>query len=351
MYPMPPQPPGPPKRGGAGRALFYTLLTLLILPFGAMGWLLLMTIVAALVGSAPRDRVVMTTVRDGDAQEEVAVVPLVGEIDENAARKVDRILSKLEDEKRVKAVVLEIDSPGGTVTASDEIYKRIRRFKSDRSDKGLSNQIVVSMKSMATSGGYYAACAGDYLYAEPTTMTGNIGVLMPRYNFSGLMQKYGVEETTIVSTGSKYKNAGSPFKPENEQDTKYLQALADTAFSQFKKVVKDGRGGKLAGKPEDLFSGRVYTATEAKDAGLVDDIGYPHDAYAHAAKQAGLTKPQVVRYDEPQPSLLQMMAEGRLPGINATNANGGGGGVTVNGVELNSPHALDQFRTQRLLYH
>jgi protease IV len=343
-----PPPPGPPRRGGFGRSVFFLLLSLLLIPMIALSWLLVAGIFAAAFGPNPTDRIITTTVQDGDAQEEVAVIPLVGEIDESAARRIDRCLNRVQNAKNVKAVVLEIDSPGGTVTASDEIYRRIRRYKDDRADKGLPNQVVVSMKSMATSGGYYAACAGDYLYAEPTTLTGNIGVLMPRYNFSGLMQKYGVEETTVVSTGSKYKNAGSPFQPENERDKKYLQSLADAAFGQFKQVVKDGRGKKLTATPEDLFSGRVFVAQEAKDAGLVDNIGYPFDAYAYAAKLASLSKAKIVRYEEPPPSILNMVAQGRIPGTKAENS---GATLNVNGVQVNAgPRTLDQFRTERLLY-
>jgi len=328
--------------------VFFLLLSLLLVPMVAIGWLILLAIAGMAFGPNPSDRIITTTIQDGDAQEEIAVVPLVGEIEETAARRIDRCLNRIANSKNVKAVVLEIDSPGGTVTASDEIYKRIRRYKDDRADKGLPNQVVVSMKSMATSGGYYAACAGDFLYAEPTTLTGNIGVLMPRYNFSGLMQKYGVEETTVVSTGSKYKNAGSPFQPENERDKKYLQALADAAFGQFKQVVKDGRGKKLTATPEELFSGRVFVAQEAKDAGLVDDIGYPFDAYAYAARTAGLNKAKIVRYEEPPPSILSMVAQGRLPG---TKADNNGATLNVNGAQITAgPQALDQFRTERLLY-
>lgn len=344
MAPRGPQPAAPPapRRGKAGRAILFTLLALVLL--GSLG-LNALIVLAAVFGSGPHDRLVTTTVAEGDAQQEVAVVPLVGDIDEAAARRVERCFNRLQDDKDVKAVVVEIDSPGGTVTAADEIYQRIRRFKRDRAAKGLPNQVIVSMKSMATSGGYYAACAGDYVFAEPTTLTGNIGVLMPRYNFSALMEKHGVEETTIVSTGAKFKNAGSPFRPETEQDQRYLQALADSAFTRFKKVVTDGRGSKLTGKPDELFSGRVFVANEAKDAGLVDDIGYPHDAYKYAATQAGLSEPNVVRYEEPAPSILSLLASGQVPSPKAA------AGVSVNGFEVNArPEMLDQFRTQRLLY-
>ena len=161
-------------------------------------------------------------------------------------------------------MVFEIDSPGGTVTASDEIYNRIRRFK-DEAPKRVP--VVVSMGSLATSGGYYAACGADYVFAQPTTFTGNIGVLMPRYNFSKLMEKYGVEETTIVSTGAKYKNAGSSSSPRTSRGQEVHAATGRRAFTQFKQVVKNGRGSKLNGESEEIVNGKVYTAKEAKDLG------------------------------------------------------------------------------------
>jgi protease-4 len=335
----------PQRRGGAGRAIFLTLVILLLL--GSLGFNLLIVGAMVLSGGS-HDRIITTTVEDGNADQEVAVIPLTGEIDDETARRIDRFLNHIDEDKEVKAVVLEIDSPGGTVTAADEIYKRVRRFKDERAARGLPNHVVVSMKSMATSGGYYAACAGDYVFAEPTTLTGNIGVLLPRYNVSGLMQKYGVEETTIVSSGAKYKNAGSPFKPEAEQDTRYLQALADHAFTRFKTVVTEGRGAKLVGKKEDLFNGRVFVAGEAKDAGLVDDIGYPHDAYAYAARLASLSKPTVVRYEEPNPSLLGLLTHGQVPSRQTTGKTGA---VSANGIEIGAgPEALDSLRTHRLLY-
>jgi protease-4 len=208
------------------------------------------------------------------------------------------------------------------------------------------------MKSMATSGGFYAACAGDYIFAEPTTFTGNIGVLMPSFNFSGLLNKYGVEETTIVSTGATFKNAGSPYRPEQEQDRKYLQSLADHAFTLFKQVVSAGRGPRLTGKIDDLANGKVYIASEAKDAGLVDAIGYPRDAYAYAATAVNAKNPSIVRYQDSPPSLASLLPFLASRANTApASASGGAGGVTVNGVNVNvGPETLDRFSTPRLLY-
>jgi len=327
----------------------------MVLVFLALGGSLMLNVLQFIGGTdglSGGRGVVMTQVASGDADQQIAVVPLEGEVDGAAADRIDRFLERIEENSNVKAVVLEIDTPGGTVTASDEIYERVLRYKQARKEKGRSDLVVVSMKSMATSGGFYAACAGDYIFAEQTTFTGNIGVLMPSFNFSGLLNKYGVEETTIVSTGATFKNAGSPYQPKQEQDRKYLQNLADHAFKRFKDVVSAGRGTRLTGKIDDLANGKVYVASEAKDAGLIDAIGYPRDAYAYAAATVGAKNPSIVRYQDSPPSLASLLPLlGSRSNAGPASAAGGAGGVTVNGINLNvGPETLDRFTTPRLLY-
>jgi protease-4 len=164
------------------------------------------------------------------------------------------------------------------------------------------------MRGMATSGGYYVSCASDYIFAEPGCLTGNIGVLFPRFNMSELFDKWGLKETTITATvkGHSYKNAGSMFQPENPQDEAYLQGLIDGTFAQFKAVVLTGRKGKLVDKTGDVFSGKAFIAQDALDRGLVDQIGYPEKAYDYAASTAGLGGHSVVRYT-PNATLIQLL--------------------------------------------
>jgi protease-4 len=340
MYPMMPPPmmmpfaPQPPRRGGVGRALLWAFV-LILLAVSVLCNLLLLGGRAMGSGSTT----IRETVKEGSADQRVAIVPIVGVIDSNMSEQVDHFLDEAEKDSGVKAVVLQIDSPGGTVTASDEIYARLLRFKQDK-----KVPVIVSMGSLATSGGYYAACAGDYLFAEQTTLTGNIGVLMPRFNFSKLMEKYGVEENTIVSEGARFKNAGSTFSPDTPEATKYLQGLANSMFARFKDVVKQGRGKKIASM-ESVADGRAFTASEAKSNGLVDDIGYLGTAIEYATKTAGLSKPTVIRYSHP-PSLLDLFgASSHVPGTRAS------GGVTVNGVNVNVDRKLlEELMTPRVLY-
>lgn len=332
--PMMMMPPPQPPRGGGIRAFLMTMLVLgLLLSVGIN----IVLLVLSAGGSGGSGSALQLTISPGSQREKVAVIPLRGMIEANASYRFDHFMDMAEADGDVKAVVLEIDSPGGTVTASDEIYDRIRRFKQNK-----NVPVVVTMGSLATSGGYYTACGADYIFAQPTTMTGNIGVLMPRLNFSKLFEKYGVAETTIVSQGARFKNAGSSYAEETPEERKYLQDLIDTAFERFKKVVVDGRGAALKGNIDDIANGKVYIAKDAVRLGLIDEEGYAEDAYNYAAAQAGLSSPQIVRYEVP-PTFLQrlLMSDSKSEAPVAS-----GGGVTIH-VDAK---LLDELSTPRPLY-
>ncbi len=330
MMSFPPLPPAPPRRGGAGRAI---LLTLLIVGL----CLSLLVNLALMAGGAVGGAGDQATVQDGARDQQIAVIPLRGIIEGNAAVRFDQYADRIEADPNVKALVVEIDSPGGTVTASDEIYERLRRLKANR-----PMPVVVTMGSLATSGGYFTACGADYIFAQKTTMTGNIGVLMPRFNFNKLMEKYGVEETTIVSSGATFKNAGSSYGKETPEERRYLQELIDTAFGRFKEVVVQGRGAKLKANIDDIANGKVYTAKEAAKLGLIDQEGYADDAYRHAASAAGLGKPMVVRYETPPTFMERLMSKSTAGDAASASA----GGVTIN-VDAK---LIEQLSTPRLLY-
>jgi protease-4 len=328
----------PPRRGGAGRAIFTTMLVLFML----VSLLLNLVLLAGSLGGGSGSR--QTTIQSGKVTEKIAIIPLKGVIYPNTAAQFSRFMDIAGKDKSVKAIVIEIDSPGGTVTASDEIYNRLKTFKSKK-----SIPVVVSMASLATSGGYYAACGADYVVAQPTTFTGNIGVLMPRYNFSKLMEKYGVEETTIVSSGAKFKNAGSSFRPESPEETAYMQQLADSAFVQFKKVVTQGRSSKLKGKIDEIANGKVYTAEVALGLGLIDQVGYLQDAQSVAQTQAGLSNPTIVRYQEDPPSLLKVLLSSNSTGPAQGNGAPGTVNVTLDArllTELTTPRPMYLWRGQ-----
>ena len=187
-----------------------------------------------------------------------------GSLTTTARRRSTLVLKDVEKDSAVRALVVEIDTPGGSATASDEMYHRLDRFKNDK-----HVPVVIAMRGMATSGGYYVSSAGDYIFAEPGCLTGNIGVLFPRFNLSKLANEYGVYESTLTATtpGHSYKNAGSMFQPANPLDEQYLQGLVDGTFAQFKSVVETGRKGKLSDKEGDIFSGKAFIAADALRAG------------------------------------------------------------------------------------
>jgi len=345
MYPqIPPMmmaPPPPPKQSGRGftKGIFVTLATTI---FGlSLAMNLYLLILSGVVGGMSATNT--ATLHDGDPTQKIAVIPVTGMILDEAAEKFDRFMRIAEKDANVKAIVVEVDSPGGAVTASDEIFHRIQVYKQNKP----TIPVVISMGGLATSGGYYLACAGDHILAQQSTMTGNIGVLMPRFNVHELFDKWGIEETTIQSTGANFKNAGSMFKPEDPQETAYIQSIADEAFTQFKNAVVKGRGSKLTQPIDQIANGKVYMANEAKSLGLIDQIGYPEDAFAWAAKKAGLTKQMVVRYQDP-PSFMELFsAKSSVPGAGVSS----NAGVTINGVNVNLDlKSLTELTTPRLMY-
>ncbi|HEY2588276.1 MAG TPA: signal peptide peptidase SppA [Tepidisphaeraceae bacterium] len=330
-------PPPPTRRGGVGRALF---LVVLILMLGG-SLLLNLLLGASIVGDSFDHGVNSTVLTSGDANQQIAVVPIDGVITDATRAKFERFMRHVDEDKSIKALVLEIDSPGGEVTPSDEIYSRIMKFKQDH--PGIP--VAASMRAMATSGAYYAACGADHLVAEQTTITGSIGVLWPRYNVADLMQKWGVKDKTIVSTGTPYKAAGSPFQTSDEKTEQYLQGLVDTAFRQFKSVVGKSRRASLKPGIDEIANGKAYTAQEALANGLVDELGYLDAAVTWAATNAHLSKPTVVKYEE-HVTLLD-----RLPFAQSQLGSFKSQGVNTNGVNVNvDRQVIDSFAHPRMQY-
>jgi protease-4 len=201
-------------------------------------------------------------------------------------------LEKAAQDDRIKAVVLKINSPGGTVSAADVILHEIKGFKAK---KGVP--VVVCLQGLAASGGYYVAQAGDTIIAYPTCITGSIGVIAMKFNLQGLMDKVGVGED-VVKTG-KWKDFWSPFRPATPQEKEMMQHIIDDFYREFVNVVAQGR--KLSLKQAlAVADGRIFTASQARDLGLVDQLGYLDDAIELAKTKAGLdTGARVVIYHRP----------------------------------------------------
>ena len=198
-------------------------------------------------------------------------------------------LTKAEQDDHVKAVVLRINTPGGTVTASDLVYHELKAFKKKR-----EMPVIAAIMDLGTSGGYYVAMAADHILVHPSTITGSIGVIMVTMNAQGLLEKVGVQPAAIVS-GPK-KSMGSPFRPLNDEERAIFQGVIDNLYERFLAVVEEGRPGLSKDKIRSLADGRIYSADIAKDQGLVDDIGYLDEAIDLAKKEAKLDEAQVVTY-------------------------------------------------------
>ena len=201
-------------------------------------------------------------------------------------------LTKAAKDENVKAVVLRINTPGGTVTASDIIYHELKTFKATR-----KVPIVASIMDLGTSGGYYIAAAADSVMAHPSSVTGSIGVIMLTMNARGLLEKVGVEATAVTS--GPRKDMGSPFRTMTTEERAIFQGLIDTFYQRFLTIVKEGRSNLQMEQIQRLADGRIYTGEQAKAAGLVDEIGYLEDAVELAKKKAGLTEARVVTYQRP----------------------------------------------------
>jgi protease-4 len=201
-------------------------------------------------------------------------------------------LEKASQDQKVKAVVLKINSPGGTVTASDIIYHELQGFR-----RRTKLPMVAVMMDVAASGGYYVALAADTIVAHPTSVTGSIGVIMVTVNADGLLQKIGVTAAAIKS--GPYKDMGSPLRALTPEERVIFQSVIDDLYGQF--VAKVAERREIAPETaQQLADGRIYTAQQALADKLVDRIGYIPDALDLARKAAGVQEARIVVYQRPR---------------------------------------------------
>ncbi len=254
------------------------LIILGILAFLAVGFTVLL--ITVVTGSSERTETISTG--SGD---KIAVVELKGVI--VSSEELVRQFKKFRENRAVRAILLRIDSPGGAVVPSQEMFEEVKKTR----DAG--KPVVVSMGSLAASGGYYVACGASKLVANRGTLTGSIGVISEFLQLHDALGKLGIDVKTIKS--GALKDAGSPTRKMTEQDQKYFQDLMDNVHRQFMKVVESERkidhGVLLA-----LADGRVFTGEQAVGFGLVDTLGTFEDAVRIAGQLAGITgEPSLIR--------------------------------------------------------
>ncbi|MBL8167466.1 MAG: signal peptide peptidase SppA [Acidobacteria bacterium] len=231
----------------------------------------------------------------------IAVIPVEGVIDDAMAKSINRYLKQYGEDNRVKAIVLRVDSPGGGVSASQEIYREVKRLKDEK-----KKTIVVSMASVAASGGYYIACPADKIFANPGTVTGSIGVIAEWLNYKDLAEWAKVKP--VVFKSGEFKDTGSPTRELTEREKEYFQGMINELYGQFVQAVTDGRKGRGSEGNELneervklLADGRVYTGESARKYGLIDEIGNYQDALKATAKMIGVKgEPQLVTPPKPR---------------------------------------------------
>ena len=251
----------------------------------------------------------------GEGPDKVAVIPVQGAIasaDSSLGGAQPTVtpegladaLAQAADDDGVQAVVLEVNSPGGGVTASDEMHQSIVDFK-----KNTGKPVVVSMGDTAASGGYYISTAADEIVANETTLTGSLGVIFQLNNFEELADKYGYKQVVIKS--GEFKDIGNAFRQITPEEREIFQSLVDESYAEFVDVISSGRGISKD-RVREIADGRIYSGQRAKELGLVDSFGGLDEASAEARKLANAGQATVVRYIQ-APTFTDTLLSGLSP--------------------------------------
>lgn len=243
---------------------------------------------------------------DGPISEVAERDAFFGQRRDSMVSRVREQLDKAREDDEIQALLLRVNSPGGTVTASDILYSEIRRFKEET-----GVPVVAQLMSVAASGGYYVAMAADRVVAHPTAVTGSIGVIFVGINLSGLMKKLGIQDQTL--TTGPYKDAGSPLRPMKLREREQLQSVLDDMLVRFKRVVEAGRSSLAAEQVDALADGRIFSADQALANGLVDGLGDLEQSIAEAERLAGIASSRVVTYHRPQRWVKNLYAQPAVP--------------------------------------
>lgn len=310
-------------------------------------WLLLLVLVVSLLGNCALFGALAVSaagggtaagneevIEQGGGTRRILLVEVTGEISDapangpfgdsrpSLAEQVEAELRHAIEDSAVVGVLLAVDSPGGGVTASDRLHRAVAAVRT------AGKPVVVHMGDLCASGGYYLSAPADHLVAMPTTITGSIGVIMVTLDVSRLLgEKLGVTATAIKS--GALKDLGSPFKPLSDAERTVLQGVVDAMYGRFVQVVVDGRSGRpgLTGSPDEvktrvraLADGRIYTADQAKDLGLIDEIGYRDAALAAVRRLAKAPDAPLIRRKHSH-GLLELLGASAKPAVQIDGAS------------------------------
>jgi protease-4 len=285
------------------------------------GWIICGVLILFFVGGVGLLMIGATLAGSATAGPRVGLISIDGPIMDSPSRGVlggsaggtrDFIenLQKAEKDPNIKAVVVRVNSPGGSPAASQEMFQAIRRLRTKK-------PVYCSMADMAASGGYYIAAGCEKIYANPSTLTGSIGVISQFLNYSDLFKKVGLDEATIKS--GKFKDAGNPSRPLTPAERQLFQSMIMNVYNQFVNDIvigrKDATKGKLTrAKVLQLADGRVYTGQQAQANGLVDELGGLHETVQAAGKAGGI---------EGDPKIVEIGSGGLFGGLMGTESSSG----------------------------
>ena len=290
----------PPKKGGGWRVFWGIIVALSVMANIAMFLILIGVIIV--FGTGRVDGFMREVLETGPGSAKIAVINLRGIIDDRQAYDVIEQMKMAKEDRQVKGVILRVASPGGTVSASDQIHRQIVKFREET-----KKPVVAFMQGVAASGGYYTSVACDKIVAEPTTITGSIGVIMDYLVLEDLLkEKLGIDPI-VIKSGAK-KDWPSLFSKPTDEELQYLQDKVITpVYDRFVQIVDEGREQLTLADVKKLADGSIYPAQEALDEKLIDKIAYLDGAIEEVKSLAGIKEAQVIEYKKP-PSILEMLA-------------------------------------------
>ncbi len=304
------------------------------------------------VGVAPGDRAMTSTVIEqaqGRSRDRVAVIDVSGLImnartpgflseGDNPVSTFREALDEAADDKTVKALILRVNSPGGAVTASDAMYRDVLDFKQET-----GKPVVVMMMDVAASGGYYVACAGDYIVAYPSTVTASIGVIIQTVSLQPALSSIGIQTHAITSGPNK--DAGSPLSAMTDGHRAVLQTMVDEFYVSFTTIVRQARPSISPENFKLVTDGRIVSGQRALEVGLVDQLGDLDDAFAKARELAGIKDAALIRYHRPLDYVGSVYAKGP-----ATSPQAQPGSTQVNLLQLNLGSSLGTLSNPGFYY-
>ncbi|MBM3463097.1 MAG: signal peptide peptidase SppA [Armatimonadetes bacterium] len=315
-YPPPPLPPSaippppPPYQRPPGRPTSFWVAIILAVMLGGSLLLNVVLAIGAAVAAGKQAEVRRFTERlvagNPDADDKVLSISVSGMLigggeespyaEPDPVTKVREMLRQARKDDKIKAILLEVDSPGGGITASDVIYHELATYRKEK-----NIPIVVLCEDLTASGGYYISMAADHIVAHETTMVGSIGVIAQFFNVSKMMGKVGLEVNVIKSMrfdkSESFKDIGSPYREMKPAERAFLQSMIDQMWNRFVNVVAEGRKGKLTrAEVAKLADGRIWTGREALRLKLVDSLGYRQDAWRKAADLGKAPQARLVAY-------------------------------------------------------